>query len=119
MRLTGPQTDLLGRMLAASELRAKVIAANVANQNTPGYVRQVVRFEDLLREALDAPGVDVAAVKPSIELDRESPARPDGNNVSLELELNAMRENRLLYETYAAMLAGHFELLRTAVTEGR
>jgi flagellar basal-body rod protein FlgB len=119
MRLNGPQTDLLGRMLAASELRAKVIAANVAIQNTPGYVRQVVRFEDLLREALDDSGSDLAAIEPSIDFDEKSPARPDGNNVSLELELNAMRENRLLYETYAAMLAGHFDLLRAAVTEGR
>ena len=32
--------------------------------------------------------------------------------------MNSMRENRILYETYAAMLAGHFELMRAAVQDG-
>ena len=39
--------------------------------------------------------------------------------MSLELELNEMRENRLLYETYAAILQSHFRLLETAISEGR
>ena len=41
------------------------------------------------------------------------------SNVSLELELNSMRENRLLYEAYSSMLRSHFSLLETAISEGR
>ncbi|MEQ1891944.1 MAG: flagellar basal body protein [Planctomycetota bacterium] len=108
-------TDLLVRMLGACELRAKVVSANIANSNTPGYVRQVVRFEELLGTEL-AKGADPAQVAPAVEKDVEAPARPDGNNVSLELELNTMRENRLLYETYASILRSHFDLLETAVS---
>ena len=44
--------DLLVRMLGACELRARVVSANIANSNTPGYVRSVVRFEELLRKEL-------------------------------------------------------------------
>jgi len=111
-------TDLLVRLLGACETRARVVSANIANSNTPGYVRQVVRFEELLGKEL-ANGGDPAHVAPEIQPDLETPARPDGNNVSLELELNAMRENRLLYESYSSILRSHFALLESAITEGR
>lgn len=111
--------DLLLRLIDASELRARVLSANIANQNTPGYTRQDVRFEDLLREAVRRGPEAMKEVQPVIEPDTDSPARPDGNNVTLELELNSLRENRILFETYAAILEGHFNLLRAAITEGR
>src|SRR5574341_397203 len=100
MTVQGTPADLLVRLLGACELRARVVSANIANSNTPGYVRQTVRFEELLRGEL-VRGHDTAGVAPEIVTDLETPSRPDGNNVSLELELNAMRENRLLYETYS------------------
>ena len=108
------ETDVVVRLMGATTARAKVIAGNVANQNTPGYVRQVLKFEDRLQEALRT-GKDVASVEPEIVLDTETPGRPDGNNVSLEVELNAMRENRILYETYATIHTGQFELLRSSI----
>ncbi len=117
--LTHLDTGLLERLLAATELRAKVIASNIANQNTPGYVRQEVHFEDRLRAALEEGAQDLQGVEPEIVDDRQSPASPDGNNVSLEDEMNSMRENQLLFETYAAMLESRFELLRLAITESR
>lgn len=117
--MEGIETKLLERLLAASELRGKVIAANIANANTPGYVRREVHFEELVRDALRRGARASDGLEPEIVSDVVTPARPDGNNVSLELELNALRENRLLYETYASILEGHFELLRTAITEGR
>ena len=113
----GP-TDLMVRLLGACEMRARVVSANIANSNTPGYVRQVLRFEELLGEELRR-GADGGDVAPVLEADLAAPARPDGNNVSLELELNAMRENRLLYEAYSSILRSHFNLLQTAIQEGR
>jgi flagellar basal-body rod protein FlgB len=114
----GAAVDLVVRLLAACEQRARVVSANIANSNTPGYVRNVLRFEELLGERLRS-GREVARVEPAIEPDLVTPARPDGNNVSLELELNAMRENRLLYEAYSSILRAHFSLLDTAIREGR
>ena len=110
--------DLMVRLLGACELRARVTSANIANSNTPGYVRHVVRFEELLGEELQKGG-DSAGVTPELDPDLETPARPDGNNVSLELELNAMRENRLLYEAYSSILRSHFSLLESAISSGR
>lgn len=118
METSKTSPDLLLRLLSATELRSRVISANIANQNTPAYKRREVRFEDSLREALLG-GSDVGGLHPEVVQDTATPARPDGNNVSLELELNALRENRILFETYAAILEGRSNLRRIAVTEGR
>jgi flagellar basal-body rod protein FlgB len=119
MSIIADDTRLLERLLGAAELRGKVIAANVANLNTPGYLRQEVHFEDLLREAIAKRHVDLDTVQPQVLTDVDSPTRPDGNNVNLEAEMNAMRENKLLYDTYATILQSHFEMLNVAITEAR
>jgi flagellar basal-body rod protein FlgB len=118
MAVIGADTDLLLRLMRATTQRAKVIAGNVANQNTPGYVRQTLRFEDDLREALSTGRDAEKPVEPLVVEDVLTPARPDGNNVTLEVELNAMRENRILYEAYSTILSGHFEMLRTSIKDG-
>lgn len=110
--------DLVVRLMSASTERARVIAGNIANENTPGYRRQVVRFEELLGDAL-ASGGDVTRIAPRIEEDALTPARADGNNVVMELELNASRQNRLLYETYASILQTQFELVRAGIESGK
>ena len=118
MGAIGADTELLFRLMRATTLRAKVIAGNVANQNTPGYIRQTVRFEDNLREALTTGRDAERPAVPEIVEDTLTPARSDGNNVTLEVELNAMRENRILYEAYSTILSGHFELLRSSIKDG-
>ena len=111
--------DLLLRLLSASSERARVIANNIANQNTPGYTRVVLRFEELLQRAVESGRGELANVVPELEEDRLTPAGPDGNNVNVELETNALRQNRLLYEAYASILGTRFELLRTSIESGR
>ena len=62
-----------------------------------------------------------ADVQPKIvvdQVDDVSPSRPDGNNVNLELELNALRENRLRFETYAAIVEGRGSIKRLALGGG-
>lgn len=113
--------DLLMRLMSASAERARVVSGNIANASTPGYQRQVVQFENLLRDALasGAGPEDLAGVQPAVVEDTLTPSRPDGNNVNLELEINTERQNRLLYETYAAMLQSHFDLIDISIQSGR
>jgi len=126
MQITGPETDLLMRLMSASTMRAKVIANNISNQNTPGFKRKVVQFEDLLVQQFargtargDQVGNPAPGLKPEIVTDELTPARPDGNNVNMEQEMNSMRENRLVFETYAAILANRMEVLRASIEESR
>jgi flagellar basal-body rod protein FlgB len=111
--------DLLLRLLSASAERARVIAGNISNQNTPGYTRKVLRFEELLRDAIETGRSNLADVQPTIEEDLLTPRAADGNNVNVELETNALRQNRLLYEAYASILGTRFELLRSSVESSR
>ena len=104
MSLGIPAGDLLMRLLDASSLRKDVLASNLSNQNTPGYRRQTVRFEELVEEALASGRGDPRGVRPMVETDTRTPARADGNNVNLELELGALGANRLAYESYLAMM---------------
>jgi flagellar basal-body rod protein FlgB len=109
---------LLMRLLDASARRRDVLLSNLANTETPGFQRKTVRFEELLQSAL-ARGQDTNSIEPKVEVDALSPARDDGNNVNMEAELNGLRENRLMYDAYTAILGTHFELMRTAIESGR
>lgn len=110
--------DLLLRMLDATSKRRDVLLTNLANAETPGFQRRVVRFEDALREAFQRGG-DLSSVAPLVEVDASAPAGDDGNTVNMELELGELRENRLMYETYTAILGAHFELVRASIESGR
>ncbi len=119
MNVDNANAGLLVRLMGAASERGRVIASNVANESTPGYKRQVLRFEEQLRTALDSGARDLSSIEPELVTDTLTPAGKNGNNVNMELELNAGRQNRLLYDTYAAMLQSHFELLRIGIESGR
>lgn len=119
MGITNNTDQLLVHLLSASSLRYKVLAGNLTNQETPGFVRKTVEFEDLLAKELGAGRPDLLAVEPEIREDTLTPGTADGNNVNPELELNGLLQNRMQFELYSTLLAGRMELLRTAIQEGR
>lgn len=124
MDFGGNESRLLLKLMSACNLRQRVIADNIANESTPGFKRRVVRFEELLGQQLDdvrsgRKAVEWSRVEPRVETDPTPPAGADGNNVNLELENTAMRENRLLYEAYASILETRTNMLRASITEGR
>ena len=117
MDVAGDSGRLLVNLMSAATRRSEVIANNIANQNTPGYKRKTVAFEDLLARELSQGGKDVLSIAPEEQVDLLTPAGADGNNVHMELETNAMHQNRLMYETYSAILAGRMELIRASIEE--
>ncbi len=105
----------LERALDTLTDRARVVSRNLANANTPGYLRQDVPFFEVMKSTLaGAP----PATTP-VEQDRESPVRGDGNNTSPERELAALGSTTLMYRTVFQLTAKELSLFRTAVTEGR
>jgi flagellar basal-body rod protein FlgB len=119
MRIDNSQDVLLMRLLDATGQRSRLLAHNVANQNTPGYRRQVLRFEEQLGAAIRQGNVDLAEIQPTIGVDETTPGRADGNNVIAELEKNASQENSLMAESYLALLDFHFRTLRSAIGTNR
>lgn len=99
------------QVLDAMALRARVALHNLSNQDTPGFKRYEVRFEDLLREARgDEP------VRPVVVRDESGPAGQ--NNVAAEEELALLMKARLANEVFLRRLGGHFQRLRAAIGAG-
>jgi len=119
MAIGGIESELLVNLMSASSKRASVIANNIANQNTPGFKRQSLEFEELLTQAVARGNRDLTSVQPELLVDVETPGGDDGNNVNMEEEMNSLRQNRLLYDTYASILSSRFEVLRASIQDGR
>ncbi len=119
MSFAGSNDKLLLNLMSASTERYRVLSNNLTNQNTPGYKRSTVQFEDLLARELGEQNPDVLSVRPETVVDTLTPSAPDGNNVSPELEINGLAQNKLQFELYATILGGRMELLRAAIQDGR
>ena len=108
--IPNPTVKLLEYVLSYRNQRHDVIAANLANANTPGYRAFDLELDEAASTAsrrveplrtdprhLGAPSTqESVGVQPVAS---EAPARLDGNNVSLEDELLKLLENRTLYQT--------------------
>ena len=117
MDIGGDQAQLLVKLMSATALRDRWISSNIANQSVPGYKRRDVRFEELLQERLERNEPDLLAVEPEIEVDSSPGSGPEGNNVNLELETTKARENRLMFELYAAIFQNRMNLIEAAITK--
>lgn len=112
--------------LQASATRHGALANNIANVDTPGFIRSDVRFERALGAALRR--ARRASARASGELlslpldpqrDLSLPARADGNNVDIDREMVALAKNALRHQAAGEMLGARIRMLRTAIHGGR
>lgn len=122
--------DALGVHEHALRLRAarsEVLAANLANADTPGYKARDVDFAAVLRREL--PGaVRLAATQPghlgrddgvlsASQLLYRNPTQPsvDGNSVDVVREQVAFSQNAMQYQASLRFLDGRIRSLLTAI----
>ena len=92
--------------------RQRVIADNIANINTPGFLAGRVEFEDALATAVQAGQPRDASITTARSLE---PTREDGNNVNLDHEVLSNIDTGLRYQTMLRATDDKFGLLRTAI----
>lgn len=97
--------------LDALALRQRVIADNVANIQTPGFLAGRVSFEEQLARAV-ARGSGAAAPVVARSLE---PTRTDGNNVNLETETLLNVDTNLRYQLATRAIDGQFGAIRSAM----
>jgi flagellar basal-body rod protein FlgB len=119
-------------LLDLRQRRQDVIAANVANADTPGYKAKRVNFEEEMLRAFPPPdqlamsrtsgkhipiafGTPVAAEVQAVET---SIPKGDKNSVDLEQEMARQTANQLLYNYATQSLNGQINNLRMMI-EGR
>lgn len=93
--------------------RQRLIAENLANVDTPGYLAARVSFEDNLRIALeDNEAPESAEITTGHSLD---PTRMNGNNVNVDDENVALVETGLRYQLAVDSMNTKFSILRTSI----
>jgi flagellar basal-body rod protein FlgB len=116
-----PEVALLSRFLDLAVVRGGVIAANMANVDTPGYRTRDINFRQELDRVSDQPGNDGSNFIPLSPVARQVQglnARPDGNNVSLEREGLLLSETQMRFSIAVQLLKGEFHGLMSAIHEG-
>ncbi|MBX3329450.1 MAG: flagellar basal body rod protein FlgB [Nitrospira sp.] len=127
---------LLERTLDLRSARQRVIASNLANEETPGYRASELTFMDQLHSAHKGRlPIVLAATQPrhfGMHGPRgvqavtgklgEVPAGDlplDANSVNLELEMAKLSENVMQYNAAATILAARFRGLLSAIRDAR
>lgn len=127
--------NYLGVHAAALTLRSQrteVLAANLANADTPGYRARDIDFKRALAAASgqSSGGVHLATTRaghigaatangtPAPELKYRVPLAPalDGNTVDGQLEQAAFAENTVRYQATLSFISSKFRALMTAIT---
>jgi flagellar basal-body rod protein FlgB len=125
MMIDDPMTEALSRFLDVNVARHKLIAANLANIDTPGYRTRDLDFQaELARANLgsewDNEGavLSYAAYAPVARTVRGLLVRPDGNNVSVERESLLMAETQMKFNLGVQLLKDEFHTISQAINSG-
>jgi flagellar basal-body rod protein FlgB len=117
-------TSLLGSFLDVQSRRAEVVAGNLANADTPGYIAKEVDFADFLRNAaresmsLTVPG-NLGVGAPSIVEQQRITIGLDGNTVDSAREMSTLADAGMKYLEGTQLLQMRLRTLRTAIREGK
>lgn len=110
-----PVFSQLEQFLSVTNRRETVIAANMANIDTPGYRTQDVTFQQALTQTM---GGESPATKVTVKDVRGLMERPDGNNVDLDRESMLLAESQLSYQMGTQLLKSRFHQLLSAINGG-
>ncbi|WBL36677.1 flagellar basal body rod protein FlgB [Tepidiforma flava] len=116
--------------LAGLGRRQGAIANNIANIDTPGYVRQDVTFETELQRAFGRHSSQLAVTDPrhiaapsrrtgQLGLDPQQllvTSRLDANTVDVDQEMVLLAETQMRYQAAASVLSRKLNNIRTAIT---
>ena len=104
----------LERAVSGASMRHSVLAGNIANANTPGYMRRDVDFHGALRQALES-GTDPRAVQFGPTTDGASVMQADGNGVDIDVEASTLAQNGLEYQSLVSVTRGRIDILIAAM----
>jgi len=109
----------LERVLDVSAFRHQIIAANLANIDTPGYrTRDLRPFAGEIERAMAGGESSFASFTPIAHEIRGLLERPDGNNVSVERESLLLAQNQLRFQVAVQFMKAEFHRMTLAITGG-
>ena len=109
-------SHLISKMMDMAQQRQLVISNNIANANTPNYIRKDINFIDSLKDAIaENSASEIAAVKAEEFEDNAIIARDNGNNVVIASELNALMQNNISFNLLTKAFSTRLKIMRSAI----
>ena len=125
----GDTYSLLKKSMEASALRSKVSSNNIANINTKNYKGLYVTFEETLKDNMAADtlktdnskdiGANGSNGEISVNRDKITSARQDGNNVDIDLEMTNQAANTLMYAALVSQVNSKISLTSYVIGGGK
>ena len=109
-------TQGLEYSLNSLSLRQQVLANNIANVQTPGFVAQDVSFEDRLAGIFNGQNAVSPDAMGGVVDSPDLSASTDGNTVSMESQMTKESQTSLLYNTLTQLTADRFGILKSAMS---
>lgn len=113
---SAPIFSQLESFLTLTDKRETVIAANMANIDTPGYKTQDIDFQQAFSDAMTS--ADGQQMHVAVQHVRGLLERADGNNVDMDRESMLLSETQLQYQMGTQLLKERFHQLLTAINGG-
>ncbi len=104
-------SDRIEKYMDVLSTRQRVVAANIANADTPGYKTEDVDFQSLFHTQVGS--------KPPVHEVSGLAVKNDGNNVSLDRESRLLAENALRFNVASNLLRSQIRIMRSAIEEGK
>lgn len=112
-------TIIASKMLEFSSARSQVLANNLANASTPGYIRKELEFHNSLAEQLESGDIsNVTSAKASVVEDLSEAPRVDGNNITVATEMNQMMQNSALSNLLQRAYTTKMNIIRNSIKSG-
>jgi len=120
-KLFGKTVDMLSTMMEYQSKRHKLIAANIANIDTPGYKPKDLAFKTELDGMMcSEKNVAMNKTNPGHLFSKdcnEYDVVNTGNAVNIDKEMTRLAENNLMYNLSVELLARKFKSLTTVLRE--
>jgi flagellar basal-body rod protein FlgB len=112
---TTPMLQVLQGFLKVTSDRQELVAANMANVDTPGYHTKDIDFQAAMRQVMEeghGPRLEPASTEVA-----DLPERPDGNNVNIDRESMMLSETQLQYQMGIQLVKAEFHRLLSAIKD--
>lgn len=131
--LFDPIYSQLERVMDLRSEQHNMVAANLSNSSTPGYMAQELDFSTVLADVMETEGPSLNMANtddkqmhlggitgmhstPAITTHEAPPWSLDGNSVDMEQQLMHMIDNNLMFNAVTRSTAKKLALLKTAIT---
>jgi flagellar basal-body rod protein FlgB len=104
-------TGNLEKYLDLLTARQKLVASNIANADTPGYLTKDIDFQQEFMSMVNGQ-------QPLTVNAQGLPMKPDGNNVNVDREARMLAENAMRFNVASVLLRGQINTVKEAITGG-